>query len=113
MNYYEIINECIKALRRNKDININLRNIIEISKDESILLVCDTDDGIVTSTEPWFTFKVLVPQNAFTSSTDDVDAQAKMPPNASLETKATLRISYRIYKAYKKAAKQIGKSVNK
>ena len=111
MNYYDLINECIKSLRRVKGIDINLRNIVEIGKDESILLVCDTDNGNMASTDPWFGFKVLVPPDAFVASIHDIDAEAQIPLDKSLNTKAALRVAYYIYKAYKEAAKQIADKI--
>ena len=112
MNHYDLINECIKSLRRVKGIDINLRNIIEIGQDESILLVCDTDNGNITSTDPWFAFKVLVSPDVFTASIHDLDAVAQIPLDKSLNVKVALRIAYCIYTAYKEAAKQIGDKIN-
>lgn len=104
MNTYSIVAEIIEALKRNNKINpLNVRKIIDIEQDDSILLVCDTDDGNITSVEPWIGFKVFIPREAFISNNLPMDEVANIPQSTSIPTRIRARIAYYIFEAYKKA----------
>lgn len=110
MDIYNLVTESAKALRRNNKINsLNIRSIVQLNKDDSVLLVCDTEDGILSSTEPWIGFKVLIPCDVFESRDLPLDEEANVSPSANFNIKIAIRISYYIFKAYKDAKKQISK----
>ena len=107
-DYYDLITNAVALLRKNQKKSFNVRSISENTKEDYLFLVCDTDDGIVTSENAFIVFKVKIPFSDFSSTRIPLDDEAGVPNQDNYGDNAHLvRISYRIFKAYKAAVKKL------
>ena len=112
MDYYDLINEAFtrfrKSYKRGK-IPFNLKDISEFSKLNCVVLTLDTDDGIATSNAPYLVFKVIIPFDDFSPTSQPIDDEM---PTQGITVKTTksrilLRVGYRMLKAFKEAVQKI------
>lgn len=110
-DYYVLIEQAVELLKsRNKLNPLNIRSVSENNKDGYIFLVCDTDNGIITSEAAFVVFKVKIPLDDFSSTHRPIDDEASIPASViGKDDSYVLRIAYRIFKAYKAAREQISK----
>ena len=108
MEIYDFLTKVIRSFRKTNKINpLNIRKVVDVKDNEAILLICDTEDGIVSSTEPWIGFKVLVPREVFVASHLPIDERPNFPQLDNLELKIESRLSVLIIDAYREATKNI------
>lgn len=110
-DYYILIEQAVELLKSHNKLNpLNIRSVSENNKDGYIFLVCDTDNGVITSESAFVVFKVKIPIDDFSSTHRLIDDEASIPASAiGKDESYVLRIAYRIFKAYKAAREQISK----
>lgn len=109
MDSYEVMTSVVKAFRkRGKIQNLNIASVIENEREKYILLVCDTNDGIILDDNPYLVFKVKIPYDDFLSCEQPIDRQAGISAD-TLEEVILKRLVYRIWCKYKEAKKQLCK----
>ena len=107
MTNYELITVAVEKLKKNKNLLLNVRDIVESKIDNCIYLTCDTDDGKASSVAPYLVFKAIIPFDDLSSSPQSIDGVAKISQGMANADKILLRIAYRIFRAYKDAVKHI------
>lgn len=110
MTNYELITVAVEKLKINKNLLLNVRDIVESKVDNCIYLTCDTDDGKASSVTPYLVFKAIIPFDDLSSLPQSIDGVANIHQGMPAADKILLRIAYRIFRAYRDAIKQIAKN---